>query len=166
MAGPLILPLRYFAPVRADVGLKVVENMEHRSCFSASTRSLDGLVSAFRVALVMAVAMTVERVGSKFCLHHNHVKHKRIAGENKKKKERIVQEESSSEDDTAQPSTAFKCIAIETLMPNDRTFYKPPAEYEPISFDPECPHFDWDSVNNDPNLELWAIRLPSSVRTF
>jgi hypothetical protein len=45
-------------------------------------RSLDGLVSAFRVALVMAVAMTVERVSSKFRLLHNHVKHKRIAGEN------------------------------------------------------------------------------------
>lgn len=62
-----------------------------------------------------------------------------------------------------QHSSAF---AIETLIPNDRTSYKPPAGYEPISFDPDCPHFDWDTVNNDPNLELWAIRLPSSVRTF
>ena len=88
MAGPLSLPFRYFAPVRADVGLKVVENMEHCSCFSASMRSLDGLVSALRVALVMAVAMTVERVGSKFCLHHNHVKYKHVAGDNQKEKEK------------------------------------------------------------------------------
>jgi hypothetical protein len=49
----------------------------------------------------MAVAIPVEEVGSKVCLHHSqfsHVKYTRIAGEKKEEKEKFVQEESSSED--------------------------------------------------------------------
>jgi hypothetical protein len=55
-------------------------------------RPLDGLVRAFRVALAMAVAIPVEEVGSKFCLHHNqfsHGKYTRIAGEEKEEKEKV-----------------------------------------------------------------------------
>lgn len=59
-----------------------------------------------------------------------------------------------------------KPLAVHSLELYDRTSYEPPNGYKPLSSDPECSHFDWDTVNNDPNLEIWAIRLPSNVCTY
>jgi hypothetical protein len=33
-----------------------------------------------------------------------------------------------------------------------------------LEYDKEAEKFDWDAVNNDPNLEIWAIRLPLQLK--
>lgn len=45
MEGPLSRARRYFAPVRAEVGLYEVPNIEHRSCMRARILGLAGETS-------------------------------------------------------------------------------------------------------------------------
>jgi hypothetical protein len=41
--------------------------------------------------------------------------------------------------------------------------YRPPPGFKPSKPGIEAKEFDWDEVNDDPDLEIWAIRLPLGV---
>lgn len=41
--------------------------------------------------------------------------------------------------------------------------YEPPEGFTLLEGSSDVPHFDWDTINDDPNLEIWAIRLPTGV---
>jgi len=45
--------------------------------------------------------------------------------------------------------------------------YEPPAGYGPAPFDPadvDFGEFDWDTVKNNDDIELWLIRVPNAIR--
>ena len=42
--------------------------------------------------------------------------------------------------------------------------YAPPAGAVLIDDDVDAGEFDWDTINNNDDLELWLIRVPESVR--
>ena len=42
--------------------------------------------------------------------------------------------------------------------------YAPPAGAVLINDDVDAGEFDWDTINNNDDLELWLIRVPESVR--
>lgn len=44
--------------------------------------------------------------------------------------------------------------------------YQPPAESVLLQNTANVGEFDWDSLNENKNLELWLIRVPEGVRTF
>lgn len=43
--------------------------------------------------------------------------------------------------------------------------YQPPAGSVLLKHDIDAGEFDWDSINDDENLELWVIRVPDAVST-
>ncbi|KIM28843.1 hypothetical protein M408DRAFT_8613 [Serendipita vermifera MAFF 305830] len=62
----------------------------------------------------------------------------------KKKKPKFVQEDSP-----------------EPVAPSG---YQPPNGFKLLGNDPEGGNFDWEAVSNDPNLEIWAIRVPLQLK--
>ncbi|OSD02086.1 hypothetical protein PYCCODRAFT_1411456 [Trametes coccinea BRFM310] len=42
--------------------------------------------------------------------------------------------------------------------------YKPPEGYKPMNLKVDNGPFDWDSVKEDDNLELWVVRLPEGLK--
>ena len=42
--------------------------------------------------------------------------------------------------------------------------YQPPPGYTLMKHKVEQSEFDWDTINNDDNLELWVVRVPDGVR--
>ncbi|TFK45536.1 hypothetical protein OE88DRAFT_1740222 [Heliocybe sulcata] len=43
--------------------------------------------------------------------------------------------------------------------------YKPPEGTVEVDYNVEQGDFDWDSVKNDENLELWVVRVPDGLKT-
>ncbi|KAH9857526.1 hypothetical protein C2E23DRAFT_865355 [Lenzites betulinus] len=42
--------------------------------------------------------------------------------------------------------------------------YKPPEGYKPMNLKVDDSPFDWDTIKDDDNLELWVVRVPDSLK--
>ncbi|CAG7846336.1 SubName: Full=Uncharacterized protein {ECO:0000313/EMBL:CCA69678.1} [Serendipita indica DSM 11827] len=44
--------------------------------------------------------------------------------------------------------------------------FKPPPGFQEMKYNLDAREFDWDAFDKNPDLELWAIRLPSNARAL
>ncbi|KAI0373188.1 hypothetical protein BV20DRAFT_962986 [Pilatotrama ljubarskyi] len=42
--------------------------------------------------------------------------------------------------------------------------YKPPEGYKAVNLKVDDETFDWDSIKNDDNLDLWVVRIPAGLK--
>ena len=50
-----------------------------------------------------------------------------------------------------------------TQAPADPKSYQPPEGAVLLQYEVDSSDFDWDSIRDDDDLELWALRVPDSV---
>ncbi|PCH38631.1 hypothetical protein WOLCODRAFT_136373 [Wolfiporia cocos MD-104 SS10] len=62
-------------------------------------------------------------------------------------------------------SSKRKALSKETVEDSDNEWdYKPPAGAVLCDRDVDFGEFDWDTIKDDENLELWVVRIPNSLK--
>ena len=65
---------------------------------------------------------------------------------------------------THRPVSCPRLVELTTaLISPQSSGYTPPEGFKLAKVSVDKSEFDWDSINRDPNVQLWAIKVPKGV---